>query len=314
MRPPSDAAACPPAPLSSRNSDDLYALLTPICHAGSNLVEPDGDLRRFHMAIDAECLVRPPRPHFTRPTFDDSICFGGSCVTGKMQMVDESLLRDRIERFKPVGRIVLSLVKNAFTHFDQCHEVSKPRTVRLTGLSLWRAVNSELPRCGSRRVKRLIHDSTPQLIQSSRAHSMRPRRTRARPPLNGSLLTVQRCRPNQAPHSCPRITSEARFRAPAGKGCHYFASPGLPMRSRTATARAPATDGAEWPPPWPAATRCGDERRGKRSGTWLVSLSLDRRRARNWPENPRTATLKGYEAVPSGNLPFVRLIAFPGVQ
>ena len=70
----------------------------------------------------------PPRPHFTRPTFDDSICFGGGRVTGKVHMVDEGLLHDRIERFKPVGRIVLSLVENAFTDFDQCHEVSKPAT------------------------------------------------------------------------------------------------------------------------------------------------------------------------------------------
>src|SRR5713226_5323935 len=120
MRPPSGAATGSPAPLSSRNSDDLYPLITPICEAGSNLVEPDGDLKRFYMAINAECFVRPPRPHFTRPTFDDSICVEGSRLTGKVHMVDEGLLRDRIERFKPVGRIVLSLVEHAFADFDQC--------------------------------------------------------------------------------------------------------------------------------------------------------------------------------------------------
>src|SRR5262249_51780000 len=118
----SSARAGSRAPLSSRNRDDLYSLLTPICQARSNLVEPDSNLKWFDMAINAESFARPPRPPFTRPTFDDSIRIDGSRLTGQVHVVDESLLSDRIERFKPVGRFVLSLVEHAFPDFDQCFD------------------------------------------------------------------------------------------------------------------------------------------------------------------------------------------------
>ena len=88
------------------------------------------------------------RPHFTRPTFDDSICVGGSRFTVKVHMVNESLLRDRIERFEPVGRFVLSLVEHAFADFDECFDdacrpqlldkFSKELPIEFMGCHIWR--------------------------------------------------------------------------------------------------------------------------------------------------------------------------------